>query len=216
LSWSTTTRPPAAAAAAQASPPLDDAPRATVSGRKPKTANGGAAPLLKDVDLLERREQVFRFGPALREQFFDQLTKDATYLGAAHLMDYSLLVLVADPAQVAMHASTLPYAPSEWSVFRRFNGAVCGTDERDQALESVCYFMSIIDFAQPFNVRKRVESIAKSLVHDVNELSAVEPQFYATRLIQFAQRLSDKEQMQQQPIAPSTSLSLLPDQVERI
>jgi 1-phosphatidylinositol-4-phosphate 5-kinase len=193
-----------------------DAPYGGV--RRQKSANGGTPPLLKDVDLLERREQVFKFGPALREQFFDQLTKDATFLGAAQLMDYSLLVLVADPAQVAMHASSLPYTPSEWSYFRRFNGAVCGTDDDDNVRQDVCYFMAIIDFAQPFNVRKRVESLAKSLVHDVNELSAVEPQFYATRLIQFAQRLSDQQQMQQLPIvsANSSSGSLLPDIVERI
>lgn len=165
----------------------------------PTTAGGGGPPLLKDADVLERHGQVLRFGPTLRECFLQQIMHDALFLGdVAGLMDYSLLVLVADPAQVAMHASSLSFAPNERSAFRRFNGAVVGSDEQDRALDSVCYFLAIIDFGQPYSVRKRLETVAKSLVHETSELSSVEPRFYANRFIQFMERITAPTPPQQQ------------------
>jgi hypothetical protein len=148
-------------------------------------------PLLKDVDVGERRGQILKFGPTLRACFLQQLESDAIFLGqVAALMDFSLLVLVADPAKVALHTSTLAYRPFERSAFRRFNGAVVGSDADDKPL-MCCYYLAIIDFAQPYNARKVIERNVKALVHAPGELSVMEPQLYASRFYQRIEELTD-------------------------
>lgn len=108
-------------------------------------------------------------------------------------MDYSLLVGVADPTTVAMHASQQKERTiNQRGVFRRFSGAVCATDEDDSLIDDCAYYLAIIDFAQPFNMRKRGELAFKStLVNDARTLSVAQPTDYSTRLISFVQRICD-------------------------
>jgi len=51
--------------------------------------------------------------------------------------------------------------------------------------EAQIYFFGIIDFLQPYNAFKKMETGMKGLVHDVNTISCVNPQFYADRFLRF-------------------------------
>ena len=54
------------------------------------------------------------------------------------------------------------------------------------------YYMAIIDYMQPFNYRKRVESTVKTYLlagGDAMQISVLEPPLYASRMLEFVRRL---------------------------
>ena len=54
------------------------------------------------------------------------------------------------------------------------------------------YYMAIIDYMQPFNNRKRVESTVKTYLlagGDAMQISVLEPPLYASRMLEFVRRL---------------------------
>lgn len=54
------------------------------------------------------------------------------------------------------------------------------------------YFVGIIDFLQPFNIRKQVEQKVKTHLlagGDALQISVLQPDLYAERLFEFVRRL---------------------------
>ena len=52
----------------------------------------------------------------------------------------------------------------------------------------VTYYVGLIDFLQPFNIKKVLEWRAKALVHEKDSFSCVPPDVYAKRLLDFIDR----------------------------
>ena len=51
--------------------------------------------------------------------------------------------------------------------------------------KNVEYFLGIIDFLQPYNAKKWLETLYKSAFHDKSGISAVDPDLYADRFLAF-------------------------------
>jgi len=50
---------------------------------------------------------------------------------------------------------------------------------------AVVYFLGIIDFLQPYNISKKMETGVKGIVHDKKTISCVDPTFYCKRFLRF-------------------------------
>lgn len=93
---------------------------------------------------------------------------------------------------VAGVAGATPVTPPRHaSVFRADGGGFRATSADGAPLETV-YFMGIIDFLQPYNMRKQVESRVKTVLlagGDELQISVLSPERYAQRLVSFVRRL---------------------------
>lgn len=140
-----------------------------------------AVPLLKDMDFQRR----LYLGPRRRASFLDQIRVDAEWLASHGIMDYSLLLCIADANEARrIFSEQRPVAPFP-SVFKREYGGFQASDD-NEALFSELYYIGIIDIFQTYNLRKKLENSLKSLVaKNSGELSCVDPSFYSTRFIEY-------------------------------
>ena len=137
--------------------------------------------VLKDVNFVQRHaseeaNSKVRLGAQLRAAFVEQMAKDVKWLQDNNIMDYSLLLGIAqtdaDSTEGGGSMQQLPY--------RGFS-----------ILSSVdapyIYFLSIIDILQEYNLKKKAESSYKTKVlrRDPYELSAIEPIAYGNRFSAF-------------------------------
>lgn len=53
------------------------------------------------------------------------------------------------------------------------------------------YYLGIIDILQPYDLRKKSETLLKSLVHPHAAISATAPTFYAQRFVDFVGRFTE-------------------------
>ena len=63
-------------------------------------------------------------------------------------------------------------------------GAIMGAAP-DGAFNGELYSLGIIDILQLYTLRKRGETVVKSLVHPVADISSVSPRFYADRFVDY-------------------------------
>ncbi|KAI9910971.1 hypothetical protein PsorP6_010776 [Peronosclerospora sorghi] len=75
-------------------------------------------------------------------------------------------------------------AASSASIFCRDDGGMAGRD-RDGRKNGLIYFVGIIDILQQYNTRKIAETFLKGLRHNRKQISAVEPDFYGDRFLEF-------------------------------
>jgi len=68
--------------------------------------------------------------------------------------------------------------------FTDTNGGMAYYDENGMVGDAI-YFVGIIDILQLFNKRKKVENFFRSIKHDEQTISAVDPELYAKRLNRF-------------------------------
>ncbi|KAI8867633.1 SAICAR synthase-like protein, partial [Ramicandelaber brevisporus] len=65
------------------------------------------------------------------------------------------------------------------------DGGLMATDERDRPTDMI-YYLGVIDILTPYNMKKRVESVFKAVIHGGGQgVSAVHPHKYARRFLQF-------------------------------
>jgi hypothetical protein len=100
---------------------------------------------------------------ATRDAVMDQIAKDAQLLRAHNLMDYSLLVGVAEKT-------------NETNL-----GVHCFVSGDGESV----YELGIIDFLQEYNTKKKMTHAIKSVVHQGDQLSTVAPELYADRFVEF-------------------------------
>ncbi|KAL7457444.1 hypothetical protein ACHAWC_009025 [Mediolabrus comicus] len=130
-----------------------------------------------------------------------QLQRDVTLLNDCGVLDYSLLVGVADttlPKRANGNSNTAPKAFQRFFQWMDapmpFYGA--GTTKVDggnhasirgtRMGKDVIYYMGVIDFLQPWTVKKRLERDLKGLVgYDKTAISCVAPDDYAARFLSF-------------------------------
>lgn len=72
---------------------------------------------------------------------------------------------------------------------RRLDGGI--NSQQDGARGEEIYFVGVIDILQQYNMNKRMETFLKSFVHDSNQISSVNSQFYAKRFVKFVSDHSD-------------------------
>ena len=95
-------------------------------------------------------------------------------------------------SRVAAAPLPLPLAPRNASLFRSHDGGIrASTADGSSALPET-YFIGVIDFLQPFNLRKAVEQKVKTVVlagGDEMQVSVLQPDKYAARLVEFVKKL---------------------------
>ena len=104
---------------------------------------------------------------ATRDSIMDQISKDVQLLREHNLMDYSLLVGVAEKQDIQDTTNLGPH---------------CFLSGDGESL----YELGIIDFLQVYNTKKKVTHAIKSVVHQGDQLSTVHPGLYADRFVEFA------------------------------
>ena len=87
-------------------------------------------------------------------------------------------------------SGSLPVAKRHASVFRSYDGGFAATDEKGVRMAEV-YYLGVIDFLQPFNLRKTVEKTLKTVWvgGDEMQISVMEPPKYAARMLGFVSKL---------------------------
>jgi len=178
----------------------------------------GANAVLKDLNLKrevqleleesasnERRKAVSRYGihigPRKKAALLAQLERDVSLLTECGVIDYSLLLGVADTSLPKRSGGTNNTAPKALQHFFRWMDAPmpyygAGTTKVDGGNfasirgtlmgKDVIYYMGVIDFLQPWNVKKRLERDLKGLIgYDKTAISCVAPADYATRFLSF-------------------------------
>jgi hypothetical protein len=93
---------------------------------------------------------------------FRQLVLDVNFLESCDVMDYSLIVGVENVVAAVAHAATTSKQSSKRVGRYRGSGGVRLEGETIYQM-GVVYYLGIIDFLQPFNARKKLESSFKSL-----------------------------------------------------
>ena len=139
-------------------------------------------------------------GPRKKAALLAQLERDVTLLEDCGVLDYSLLVGVADMTLPKRNAGTSS-TPSALQLFFRWMDAPmpyygAGSTKVDGGNHAsirgtlmgrdVIYYMGVIDFLQPWTVKKRLERDLKGLAgYDKTAISCVAPSDYSTRFLSF-------------------------------
>jgi hypothetical protein len=79
------------------------------------------------------------------------------------------------------------YAEYSESVFCKDEGGIYGRDRHGRK-NGFVYFLGIIDILQQYNTRKIAETFFKGLRHNRKQISAVNPDFYGDRFIEFMEK----------------------------
>ncbi|CAG8486019.1 18916_t:CDS:10 [Gigaspora margarita] len=69
-------------------------------------------------------------------------------------------------------------------IFYADDGGFAGTDEQNRNTNYI-YYLGVIDILTPYNTVKKVEHAFKSVNHDKRMISAVDPQWYGKRFLDF-------------------------------
>ncbi len=178
----------------------------------------GANAVLKDLNLKrevqleleefasdERKKKVARYGIHIgsrkKAALMAQLERDVSLLTECGVIDYSLLLGVADTKLPKRSGGTNTTVPKALQHFFRWMDAPmpyygAGSTKVDGGNlasirgtlmgKDVIYYMGVIDFLQPWNVKKRLERDLKGLIgYDKTAISCVAPTDYATRFLSF-------------------------------
>ena len=135
-----------------------------LKGRAPKRALEPRSGdfVRKDKDL----DRVFALAPADRERLLGQLERDVEFCVSHNLMDYSLFIAVE------------PLAPGTPAPEPHPNMFL--SDDRTEA-----FHIGVIDVLTEYNVKKQAAHFFKSFMWTDDQLSTVQPRFYADRFCSY-------------------------------
>ena len=167
---------------------------------KERIANGRNA-VLKDVNFARENlgrgasdecRKSFCLGPPGKGALLEQLQRDTSLLKDCNVIDYSLFVGVELVDYLNFPKGKKMGLPR---VMESVLGSISGSRVVDGGEYAVmrgerqgfpaCYYFGLIDFLQPFNVKKEVEWRLKSVLYKKDTFSCVPPDVYAMRLIAF-------------------------------
>ncbi|KAH7484902.1 Phosphatidylinositol 4-phosphate 5-kinase its3 [Phytophthora ramorum] len=111
---------------------------------------------------------------------------------------------------------TAAYAEYSESVFCKDEGGIYGRDRHGRK-NGFVYFLGIIDILQQYNTRKIAETFFKGLRHNRKQISAVNPEFYGDRFIEFVEKhvVQDDTLISPRP-RPSPSSTAILDTASRM
>lgn len=130
--------------------------------------------------------------PIRKVELMVHLENDVEWLATNNIMDYSLLVGIADTEEGGGEAEidALRYEPprstrtghlSLWNV--DFGGVRAANGDLTPRRE--IYYMGVIDILQDYNLKKWMETQGKSLMVDSSLISAVNPRSYGQRFLKW-------------------------------
>lgn len=172
---------------------------------------------LKDINWLERKEEI-HFGPKKRNIFLEQLRADVGFLKKINAMDYSLLLGVHDvqkgnsntitnlsvfdpksnskndliktnPRDINREAD-LParnFPGRSKYIFYGHDGGIRGTNEENEPMR-VIYYLGIIDCLTSYSMKKKLETLIRSVSQSRSTISAVPAREYGDRFFKFIQK----------------------------
>ncbi|QWU90269.1 hypothetical protein CA3LBN_004630 [Candidozyma haemuli] len=162
---------------------------------------------LKDLNWLEQKEKIM-FGPKKRRIFLEQLRADVQFLKNINAMDYSLLLGIHDvqkgnsttitnlsvfdpksnskndliktnPRDIDREAD-LParnFPGRSKYIFYGHDGGIRGTNEENEPTR-VIYYLGIIDCLTHYSIRKKLETLFRSVGQNRSTISAVPAKEY--------------------------------------
>ena len=175
----------------------------------------GANAVLKDLDLMQEvkneileanprghdRNKSSRYGICVgrrkKQTLMTQLARDVDLLCRCNVLDYSLLVGVADMEKSikTKESSRRRFLPLQWIDFplpyysagrTKVDGGALSSIRGTRKGKDVMYYLGIIDFLQPWTVKKQFERDLKGLAgYDKMGISCVAPVDYAARFLKF-------------------------------
>ncbi|ORY05249.1 SAICAR synthase-like protein [Basidiobolus meristosporus CBS 931.73] len=110
-----------------------------------------------------------------------------TKRGSHHPDAVRKMIVESDPVALGPSNSSLPEDPFRERnncIFYQDEGGFAGSDENGVFTDTI-FYVGIIDILTPYNYAKRLEHMWKSLSHDKNGISAVNPSLYAHRFMDF-------------------------------
>ncbi len=165
--------------------------------------------MLKDLDMMERPWPI-DFGHQ-KGPFMDQMARDVDFLRTKGVMDYSLLLgICPTPNNPALARSLAPGSHPGFPqrILSYFLGppshgpgaphAAGGGHGNSKSLGGwvvphpqgrEVYIAGVIDVLQLYNRRKQAETLLKSVVYKRDAISAVDPVLYASRFLNFCERM---------------------------
>lgn len=161
---------------------------------------------LKDLNLLEicKSTILLQFRPEDQKHIMENLERDAIMLKKYNIMDYSLLLAIElnpdydDVMKKAAHKFTITTAggqdasslaeedPRMIELRRRFKATPYKYLSHGGRF---IYHIAVIDYLQDFDINKKLENAIKTVINKPNaKISAVEPETYYRRFIDFMRR----------------------------
>lgn len=148
-------------------------------GSEPEKVKSGS--ILKDLDI---KRKIY-LPDDLYQPFIAQLKRDAEFLSQHNVMDYSLLVGMADDGSEDKTSKRKPNMvdSSFQNIFQQYMHGT-GSLNADSGEKEIAYF-GIIDVLQQYNTRKKLEHLLKSVRYEGDNISIVQPSYYAKRFVDF-------------------------------
>ena len=172
----------------------------------------GANAVLKDLDLMKEVEEELNeakscrdtqkkrrrnksshhgicIGKRSKSRLMTQLERDVDLLHRCNVLDYSLLVGVAD-MELSQGTNLFNWLNFPMPYFgagmTTVDGGALSALPGTRRGKHVMYFLGVIDFLQPWTVKKRLERDLKGLAgYDKTAISCVAPADYASRFLNF-------------------------------
>lgn len=167
----------------------------------------------KERTLVARKDNDFfrklKIGSLAKAVLLEQVEMDARFLEQFFICDYSLLVGLhfrAQPLKLNFRPPSVnsdakigqvqlkspeqnlneylcsvdsQVSSREGSAFKRFHGGILSEDKNE------VYVLGIIDTLTEYNYKKRGENLAKSFLHNPNDISAIPPSPYRKRYVKY-------------------------------
>eukprot|EP00668_Euglena_longa_P005161 GGOE01006065.1.p1 GENE.GGOE01006065.1~~GGOE01006065.1.p1 ORF type:complete len:1002 (+),score=287.58 GGOE01006065.1:95-3100(+) len=158
-------------------------------GRTAKVKEPTSSVILKDQDILENKHWM-HLGRR-KEILLRQIKADTKFLAAQAIMDYSFLLGIH---RVGEDTDTQGCVPLVTAKHVREREEFCfladgGGMQREGAGHSEVYYFGIIDILQEYTLRKRGETLLRSVQYGKKGVSAVPPDYYALRFSRFLARI---------------------------
>ncbi|CAH0473263.1 unnamed protein product [Peronospora belbahrii] len=154
-------------------------------------------------DLTSSESEVSRSFGAAFEEYSSSATYSSYGSSSSTPRDASIIVPLSPRL-----LDTGAYVEYSQSVFCKEDGGICGRDQNGQK-NGFVYFLGIIDILQQYNTRKIAETFFKGLRHNRKYISAVAPEFYGNRFIEYMTNyvVRDNTNVSHRlPISPSSGL----------
>lgn len=158
-------------------------------------------PTYKDLDFIKKHPFGIFLEPDSYIKLLDTLKRDVEVLEGFKIMDYSLLMGVhyVNPNQTTKKKPIVQglsntvdkendglkseaQSPEDFEKYALSMGGIPATNENKQRL---ILFVGIIDVLQDYGFKKKMEHKLKSIIHDGNTISVINPETYKLRFLNF-------------------------------
>lgn len=140
-------------------------------GRKTDEIQKENGDILKDLNFIEDDVHLYISKNDKDKMFYQQIKADTDWFVKHQIMDYSLLVGIAQNLDNTNE--------DEMECVKINDGAIVSNDG------TAIYFLGIIDILQKYNKKKKVAGFVKGIKHEKSTLSTVPPDQYAQRFCNF-------------------------------